>query len=172
MNVLFFLRPKVSTAYIYYDNTLRQGLEKLRHYGYTAIPVIDRDGKYRGTVTEGDFLWKLTDESAWDNHAQERLYVKDILKADRNRAVNVNASLEDLFLMAQNQNFVPVTDDLGSFIGIVTSAIYCNITINLLIPKSRRSRNRPRRQTRKGHKPWEIFTKDAYSARRARHTAL
>ena len=35
MNVLFFLRPKVSTAYIYYDNTLRQGLEKLRHYGYT-----------------------------------------------------------------------------------------------------------------------------------------
>ena len=44
MNVLFFLRPKVSTAYIYYDNTLRQGLEKLRHYGYTAIPVIDRDG--------------------------------------------------------------------------------------------------------------------------------
>ena len=93
MNVLFFLRPKVSTAYIYYDNTLRQGLEKLRHYGYTAIPVIDRDGKYRGTVTEGDFLWKLTDESAWDNHAQERLYVKDILKADRNRAVNVNASL-------------------------------------------------------------------------------
>ena len=47
MNVLFFLRPKVSTAYIYYDNTLRQGLEKLKHYGYTAIPVIDRDGKYR-----------------------------------------------------------------------------------------------------------------------------
>ena len=32
----------------------------------------------------------------------------------------MNASLEDLFLMAQNQHFVPVTDDLGSFIGIVT----------------------------------------------------
>ena len=71
MNVLFFLRPKVSTAYIYYDNTLRQGLEKMRHYGYSAIPVLDREGHYRGTVTEGDFLWKLTDESAWDNHAQE-----------------------------------------------------------------------------------------------------
>ena len=120
MNVLFFLRPKVSTAYIYYNNTLRQGLEKLKHYGYTAIPVIDRDGKYRGTVTEGDFLWKLTDESAWDNHAQERLCVKDILREGHNQSVNVNASLEDLFIMAQNQNFVPVTDDLGSFIGIVT----------------------------------------------------
>ena len=82
MNVLFFLRPKVSTAYIYYDNTLRQGLEKMRHYGYSAIPVLDREG--------------------------------------HNQSVNVNASLEDLFIMAQNQNFVPVTDDLGSFIGIVT----------------------------------------------------
>lgn len=120
MNVLFFLRPKITTAYIFYDNTLRQGLEKLRHYGYTAIPVIDREGKYMGTVTEGDFLWKLTDESAWDNRAQERLYVKDILKEGRNKAVNINASLEDLFVMAQNQNFVPVTDDIGSFIGIVT----------------------------------------------------
>lgn len=120
MNVLFFLRPKVSTAYIYYDNTLRQGLEKMRHYGYSAIPVLDREGHYIGTVTEGDFLWKLTDESAWDNHAQERLCVKDILREGHNQSVNVNASLEDLFIMAQNQNFVPVTDDLGSFIGIVT----------------------------------------------------
>ncbi len=55
MNVLFFLRPKVSTAYIYYDNTLRQGLEKLRHYGYTAIPVKDTDGKNRRTVTDDAF---------------------------------------------------------------------------------------------------------------------
>ncbi len=80
----------------------------------------DEFHKYaRGAILSSGGI-ELTDESAWDNHAQERLYVKDILKADRNRAVNVNASLEDLFLMAQNQNFVPVTDDLGSFIGIVT----------------------------------------------------
>ncbi len=120
MNVLFFLLPKVSTAYIYNDNTLRQGLEKMRHYGYTAIPVIDREGRYVGTVTEGDFLWKLTDASSWDNHAQERLSVRDILRPEHNPAVNVNASIEDLLLMAMNQNFVPVVDDIGSFIGIVT----------------------------------------------------
>ncbi|HWQ58608.1 MAG TPA: CBS domain-containing protein [Clostridia bacterium] len=120
MNVLFFLKPKATVAYVFSDNTLRQALEKMRHYGYSAIPVIDREGKYMGTVTEGDFLWKLADASAWDNHAQERLYVRDIMRPEHNSPVNVNASIEDLLLMAMNQNFVPVVDDLGSFIGIVT----------------------------------------------------
>ncbi len=120
MNVLFFLKPKVSVAYIYDSSTVRQGLEKMKHYGYTAIPVIDRDGRYVGTVTEGDFLWKLTEENAWETHAQERLNVRDIMQRSHNPPVNVNASLEDLLLQAMNQNFVPVVDDLGSFIGIVT----------------------------------------------------
>ena len=75
MNVLFFLKPKASVAYIYDNNTVRQGLEKMKHYGYTAIPVIDHEGRYVGTVTEGDFLWKLTEASAWESHAQERLNV-------------------------------------------------------------------------------------------------
>ena len=120
MNVLFFLKPKASVAYIYDNNTVRQGLEKMKHYGYTAIPVIDHEGRYVGTVTEGDFLWKLTEASAWESHAQERLNVRDIMQRSHNPPVNVNASLEDLLLQAMNQNFVPVVDDLGSFIGIVT----------------------------------------------------
>ena len=120
MNVLFFLKPKLSVAYIYETNTVRQGLEKMKHYGYTAIPVIDREGHYVGTVTEGDFLWKLTEENAWETHAQERLNVRDIMQRSHNPPVNVNASLEDLLQQAMNQNFVPVVDDLGSFIGIVT----------------------------------------------------
>ena len=80
MNVLFFLKPKASVAYIYDNNTVRQGLEKMKHYGYTAIPVIDHEGRYVGTVTEGDFLWKLTEASAWESHAQERLNVRDIMQ--------------------------------------------------------------------------------------------
>lgn len=42
------------------------------------------------------------------------------MRPDHNPAVNINASIEDLLLMAMNQNFVPVVDDIGSFIGIVT----------------------------------------------------
>ena len=61
MNIAFFLKPKISVAFLYNDYTVRQSLEKMRHYGYSAIPVINRDGKYAGTVSEGDFLWFIKD---------------------------------------------------------------------------------------------------------------
>ena len=120
MNIAKFLTPKTNSIYLLESQTVRQGLEKFKHHGYTAIPVIDRDGRYVGTVTEGDFLWKLTEQNAWETHAQERLNVRDIIQRSHNPPVNVNASLEDLLLQAMKQNFVPVVDDLGSFIGIVT----------------------------------------------------
>ena len=62
MNIAYFLLPKSRVAFLYDDFTFRQGLEKMHHHGYTAIPVIDREGKYLGTVSEGDFLWKLLDK--------------------------------------------------------------------------------------------------------------
>ena len=40
MNIAFLLTPKSHTIYIYEDSTFRQALEKLRHHGYTAIPVL------------------------------------------------------------------------------------------------------------------------------------
>ena len=59
MNIAYFLLPKSNVAYLYDDYTFRQGLEKMRYHGYTAIPVITRNGTYVGTVSEGDFLWQL-----------------------------------------------------------------------------------------------------------------
>jgi len=120
MNILFFLKPKVDLAYIYDDSTMRQALEKMKHYGYAAIPVINRNGEYVGTLSEGDLLWAILSHEAYDNHAREALYVRDILKGRQNKPVNVNADIDDLLLMAMNQNFIPVTDDRGLFIGIVT----------------------------------------------------
>ena len=43
MNVISLLTPKAQVAYLYDDFTVRQGLEKLRAHGYTAIPVLARD---------------------------------------------------------------------------------------------------------------------------------
>ena len=59
MNISFFLQPKCNVAYIYSSDTFRQGLEKMDHYGYTAIPVLDDKERYVGTITEGDFLWSI-----------------------------------------------------------------------------------------------------------------
>ena len=62
MNIAFFLKPKHEVAFLYEDQSLRQGLEKMKHHGYSAIPVITRESKYIGTVSEGDFLRYLLRE--------------------------------------------------------------------------------------------------------------
>lgn len=120
MNILFFLTPKDEVAYIYNDYSVRQALEKMQHYGYTAIPMIDRQGTYLGTVTEGDFLKLLTKRTDLSLKDVEQLSVKDMKRHVAHTACTISSNIEDLFSIAMNQNFIPVTDDDHTFIGIVT----------------------------------------------------
>ena len=125
MNIAFVLTPKQDVAFLYDDNTLRQGLEKLRSQGYRVIPVLDRAGKYVSTVSEGDFLWHIVGRTpgtlkAFVPEMAEQARVRDILGEDRNPPVTITATVEDILDRVAEQNFVPVMDDIGSFIGIVT----------------------------------------------------
>ncbi len=125
MNIAYFLTPKNSVSYLYDDFTFRQGLEKMRRHGYSAIPVIARDGTYSGTVSEGDFLWRLLDaedtqDEVFAKKTAEKLFVQDLLRDNTYTAVPITASIDHLLSLALNQNFIPVVDDLGKFIGIVT----------------------------------------------------
>ncbi len=123
VNIAYFLLPKVSVAYLYEDFTFRQGLEKMRRNGYSAIPVITRDGQYAGTVSEGDFLWHLLDERmalrVGFRANLEQLRIRDILRVDNYRPVRITVSMEELMHSVINQNFVPVVDDTDHFIGII-----------------------------------------------------
>ena len=125
MNIAYFLLPKSRVAYLYDDYTFRQGLEKMRHHGYTAIPVITRDGRYAGTVSEGDFLWQLLNEVPEERKVcsmkdLEQLKIRDILQKDTYPPVRITVRIFFFFFFAMNQNFIPVVDDLGNFNGIVT----------------------------------------------------
>lgn len=129
MNIAFFLTLKKDVAYLYDDYSIRQSLEKMKRHGYSSIPVISRDGKYVSTVTEGDFLWYMLDESIEDTdgvsiYDAEDLRLRDIIhKKDRFTAVRITATMEELIELAMNQNFVPVVDDMGTFIGIITRRV-------------------------------------------------
>ena len=48
-------------AYITEDFTIRQTLDKMKEHKYSSIPILTKDGKYVGTITEGDLLWTLED---------------------------------------------------------------------------------------------------------------
>lgn len=123
MNVISLLIPKINVAYIYDDYTLRQGLEKMRAHSYTAIPVLTRDGMYAGTVSEGDFLWKLIDNDDNSIREKEKLHISDIIRDGFNPPADIRIKLDELLRRAINQSFIPLTDDRGSFMGIVTRKI-------------------------------------------------
>ena len=120
MNIAFFLKPKHEVAFLYEHQTLRQGLEKLRRHGYSAIPVLTRESKYAGTVSEGDFLRYLLDHPVEDLSAAEGVSLGEALRPDAAKNPPVRITLEELLLRAVHQNFIPVVDDYDSFIGIVT----------------------------------------------------
>lgn len=135
MNVAFFLRPKFNVTYIYENDSIRAGLEKMKYHGYTAIPVINDKNEYVGTVSEGDFLWYLVDEQKEnlqkvDLKSVEDKKIKDILKKDRDPSIGITVSVEELLTRAMKQNFVPVVDDSGIFIGIVTRKSIIEYFIN------------------------------------------
>ncbi|UUZ82538.1 CBS domain-containing protein [Paenibacillus sp. P26] len=59
MNIAFFLVPKEEVIYLSPHHTMRQALERMEYHRYSAVPLIDENGRYVGTITEGDLLWKL-----------------------------------------------------------------------------------------------------------------
>ena len=128
-NILFFLTPKALCAFLYDDYTMRQALEKMESAGYVTLPILNKRGEYRGTLSEGDLLWGLKNLCYMDMRQAEAHRIMTIAHRRDYQPVRVTASMQDLVERAKNQNFVPVVDDFGSFIGIVTrSAIikYCS----------------------------------------------
>ena len=122
MNILFFLTPKSDVAYIYEDETLRQTVEKMEHRKFSCIPILNKEGKYTGTISEGDLLWgiKLLNISSTDLKEMENVSIMAIPRRATYKPVHADADMEDLLDRAINQNYVPVVDDKGSFIGIIT----------------------------------------------------
>jgi predicted transcriptional regulator len=119
-NVLFFLMPKAMCAYVYDDYTIRQALEKMESAGYAALPILNRYGEYRGTLTEGDLLWALKNMCYMDMRQAEARRIMEIERRKDNVPVRVTTSMHDLVERATSQNFVPVVDDKDTFIGIIT----------------------------------------------------
>ena len=125
MNIAFFITPKSQVAYLFDHYTVRQCLEKMRFHGFSAIPVIDRQGHYVGTVSEGDLLWQIVggsedDLQITDVKNTEQMYLRDVLRLDRTPPARITATVEELLNKSMDQNFIPVIDDEDIFIGIVT----------------------------------------------------
>ena len=117
MNILAFMIPKVEVIHLCIDDTGRQAIEVMKKNRFTSIPVLDKYGKYIGTITEGDLLYTL-DEVGRDE--MKNIKVSSIKRHRDYEAVNINETMVILLSRASNENFVPVIDESNQFLGIVT----------------------------------------------------
>ncbi|MBE6632095.1 MAG: CBS domain-containing protein [Ruminococcaceae bacterium] len=119
MSILKFLNPKVNVTYLYDYNTVRRGIDTIRKSGFTALPVITKDGEYAGTVSEGDMLRCILDGDASDAYGESKR-ISDILRKGFNPALHANEDMLHMVSQLTDQNFVPVVDDKETFVGIIT----------------------------------------------------
>ena len=119
MNILRFIIPKSLVEYIEMDSTVRQGLEKMKYHRYVAIPVLDGEGVYVGTLRNDD-IYKYLFENRSSNYAiAQKTSVMQVLDVDYLKPLLHSAGFEELFDRVKEHNFVPVVDDRGCFIGLI-----------------------------------------------------
>lgn len=119
MDILFFTIPKHKVIYAFDDLNVKEVYDLMEENHFTAIPVVSREGKYVGTITEGDILRFIMN----NDFTRSKAEVSKISEVHRLRdlePITEDAKIPDLILKATNQNFVPIVDNEGTFVGIVT----------------------------------------------------
>ena len=119
MTILEFLIPKGSTHFIEYDSTVRQALEKFDYHKFSVVPLIDKEGKYMGTISEGDLLRFIKNTYNFDITKAENTSIIEIEKYRPYMALSINTPIEEIISLSLDQNFIPLVDDRGMYIGII-----------------------------------------------------
>lgn len=129
MNITFFLIPKIKVEFLFEDFSLRQAIEKMEYHRYSVVPVLSKDGKYLYSLSEGDILYTMT-KNKLRFEDLTKIHLESI-KRDRDvKPVSINSSMNDLVKLIVDQNFVPVVDDRGVFIGIITRKAVINYLLS------------------------------------------
>ena len=119
MNIFTILTPKIQTDFIKSDSTIRQALEIFDFHKFNVVPLVDEEGKYVSTLSEGDILRYIKNEAKFDLEKAENEKIFNIEKYRSYEAITIDSSFDDILQLAINQNFVPIVDDRGMYIGII-----------------------------------------------------
>lgn len=133
MNIAQLITPKVLTAYLLETHTVRQALEIMQNHHYMAMPVLDKEGKYLGCISEGDFLRHILQSHSSSLRVQEHYMVADLYRKDLCQPLNIRATFQEVTDVLLHQNFVPIVDDRDFFCGIVTRRTFID-TLARMIP--------------------------------------
>ena len=110
MNLLSFLIPKSEVHTLNGGDTLRMAVHKMSHHHYQLIST-------------GDILFYLQ-ENDMTLKEMEHVAIESVPVYRPLMALPVSASDEDIGKVLTNQNYVPLVDERGIFIGIITRKRY------------------------------------------------
>lgn len=117
MNIFGILVPKQALTYLNANDPLDKAVQFLMASSYTAVPVVDDEGKYVGIVSEGDFLRVVME------HGRDKLHnftVAEIVNPDKDGALLNTAETDEIMEKILDRNFLSIVDDRQCFIGIIT----------------------------------------------------
>lgn len=126
MNILAFMRSKEELVYLYEDMTLEEALAKMEKHRFTSVPMINREGYYVGTITEGDLLWDIKKHDDFCLSKASNRFLSSVKRNRDYKAINITANITELLTKAADENFVPVVNDNNLFLGIVTRKTLLN----------------------------------------------
>ncbi len=119
MNLFRFMVPKSMVQTIRADSTVRQALEKMRFHRYTALPVLDEEQRYIGTIRTDHLFHFFLDREDFQTRMAEGALVRDLIVEGQPPPIRHHATMYDVIEQVKEHNFVPVVDDRGCFIGII-----------------------------------------------------
>jgi CBS domain-containing protein len=114
------LVPKKDVVFLPTNCSVQFALDVMEQNAYSAIPVINDKGKYVGTITEGDLLWAMRNNPDMQFETASRFTLKDVKRNRKFLPAGINEPLEHVVELSKSQNFVPIIDDNGVFIGLIT----------------------------------------------------
>ncbi|TJY40909.1 CBS domain-containing protein [Cohnella pontilimi] len=119
MDIKSFLYPKNEVSYLTTSSNMKEALDQLEACHYSAIPILDENGAYFGTLAEGDLLWKMKATPGLSFENMHEIPIVSIKKRLKIECVAIGADLDDMLALAADQNFVPVVDENRIFLGII-----------------------------------------------------
>lgn len=117
MNIFGILVPKQMLTYLSDTDSLDLAVQLLMGSSYTAVPVIDDEGRYIGIVSEGDFLRVVMERGRKE---LQNIKVSDIVDRDMGGVVLNTVEREEIMEKILERNFLSIVDDRQCFIGIIT----------------------------------------------------
>ena len=117
--ILDFLTPKSKTFYIEGDPTIRQVVEKFDAHKFSVVAILDENGRFISTISEGDILRYIKNIKNFNLMIAESVRISDVERYRPYKALSINTSLDEVIKLSLEQNFIPVVDDRNMYIGII-----------------------------------------------------